>query len=49
MVFHSLKFDHLFKNLIPNSVDGIKIFGKNKKSAYVIESNKKILNVKNHF
>ena len=29
MAFHSLKFDHLFKNLIPNSVDGIKIFGKN--------------------
>ena len=29
MIAQSTKYDHLFSNLIPNSIDGIKIFGMN--------------------
>ncbi|HIA93664.1 MAG TPA: hypothetical protein EYO16_00110 [Candidatus Marinimicrobia bacterium] len=29
MVSQSTKYDHLFKNVIPNTIDGIRIFGKN--------------------
>ena len=35
MTFKSSKYDKLFKNIIPNSVDGIKIFGVN--DSYVIK------------
>ncbi|MFL2983785.1 MAG: hypothetical protein ACJZ12_05275 [Candidatus Neomarinimicrobiota bacterium] len=27
MIYQSIKYDHLFNNLIPNSIEGIKIFG----------------------
>ena len=29
MVSQFTKYDHLFKNVIPNTIDGIRIFGKN--------------------
>ena len=29
MVSQSTKYDHLFKNVIPNTIEGIRIFGKN--------------------
>ena len=35
MTFKSSKYDKLFKNIIPNSVDGIKIFGVN--DSYIIK------------
>ena len=38
-----------FKNFELSKKLNIKIFGKNKKSAYVIDRSKKIINVKNHF
>ena len=38
-----------FKNFELSKKLNIKIFGNNKKSAYVIDSSKKIINVKNHF
>ena len=38
-----------FKNFELSKKLNIKIFGNNKKSAYVIDRSKKILNVKNHF
>ena len=31
MISQSIKYDHLFSNIIPNSIEGIKIFGKNDK------------------
>ncbi len=31
MISQSIKHDHLFSNIIPNSIEGIKIFGKNDK------------------
>ena len=37
MVYKSSKYDSLFKNVIPNSVDGIKIFGAN--DPYIIKQN----------
>jgi len=37
MVYKSSKYDSLFKNVIPNSVDGIKIFGA--KDPYIIKQN----------
>ena len=38
-----------FKNFELSKKLNIKIFGKNKKSAYVIDKSKKIINFKNHF
>ena len=38
-----------FKNFVNGKKLNIKIYGENKKSAYVISKSKKIINVKNHF